>query len=245
MRWFQIAAALWGILALSTLPASAGDEARLEILGFSGDGRYFAFEQFGIQDGSGFPYSEIFVIDVHADKWVSPSPFRRRDDVDDANGFDPATLLRTMRSANRAAAEPLLTSKGIAGHGQTVGSNPVTELSANPFNMKVNLRHIVPPADDPMEVQLMEYPLPDETCAGFGAATKGFQLNTIYGGEARVRHLDKTLPKSRGCATGYRIGRVISFFPDRQPPVIAVLVHLATHGFEGPDGRFLAITGRL
>jgi len=244
----QLTTRFLSVLALlvgATFAATAGDQAQLDVLGFSEDGRYFAFEQSGIQDGSGFPYSEIFVIDVHQDTWVSPSPFRRRDKVDDSDGYHPGKLLRATQAANRAAAAPLLASLKIDGYGLTTGSNPVTEVSANPFNMKVQLRPIVPPIDEPMEIQLMEFPLPDPTCTRFGAATKGFQLNTIYGGEARVRHLDKDLPESRGCPTGYRIAQVISHHPDGQPPVIAVIVHVAKHGFEGPDGRFLAITGRL
>ena len=48
-------------------PASAGDRAQFNPIGFSEDGRYFAFEEFGIQDGSGFPYSNTFIIDLPAD----------------------------------------------------------------------------------------------------------------------------------------------------------------------------------
>lgn len=39
----------------------ANDAATLEFIGFSGDGRYFAWEQYGVQDGSGFPWSEITI----------------------------------------------------------------------------------------------------------------------------------------------------------------------------------------
>jgi len=232
-------------LMIATGSSLAGDQARLEVLGFSEDGRQFAFEQHGIQAGSGWPYSEIFVIDVFADKWVKPSPFRRRDEIDDSQGYDPDALLAQTRADNRLAAQPLLASTAIAGRGDTVGSNPVTELSADPYTMTVNLRPVVPPIDEPMEIELTEFELPDATCQSYGIATKGFQLNTIYGGEARVRHFDEKLPASRGCATGYRIERVISYWPEGRPPVLTIIVHVSKHGFEGPDGRFMAITGRL
>ena len=74
-------------LALSLclpLAAQAGDRAQFNPLGYSGDGRYFAFEQFGIQDGSGFPYSEIFLIDLDTDRFAGGSPFRVRIDTDGA-----------------------------------------------------------------------------------------------------------------------------------------------------------------
>ncbi|MTH99458.1 DUF2259 domain-containing protein [Roseibium sp. RKSG952] len=223
--------------------ASAGDQARLEILGFSEDGNHFAFEHYGIQDGSGFPYSEIFVVDVPQDRWVSPSPFRRRDEIDGSQGYDPDSLLAQTRTANRQTAQTLLSDTKISQAGETVGSNPVTELSADPFKMTVNPRAVVPPIDPPLEVLLAEYPLADAACASYGAETRGFQLTTVYQGEPTIRHADKAIPKSRGCPTGYRIAHVITHFPDGGPPVLAILVHVSRHGFEGPDGRFLAITG--
>ncbi len=45
------------------------------MIGYSEDGNYFAFEQFGIQDGSGFAFSDVFVIDLVNDKWTAGSPF--------------------------------------------------------------------------------------------------------------------------------------------------------------------------
>ncbi|WP_150525905.1 DUF2259 domain-containing protein [Roseibium sediminis] len=227
---------------LFPLSGLAGDQANLQVLGFSEDGKYFAFEQFGIQDGSGFPYSEIYVLDAATDSWVKPSPFRRRDEVDETKGYDPDRLLTETRSENRLAAQDLLVSTAIAGKGETVGSNPVTELSGNPFEMRVNPRLVVPPIDDELKVSLSQFDLPDETCSSYGAETKGFQLAVSRGGEDRVLHLDKSLPKSRGCATDYRIERVVTYFPADGTPVMAIFVHVSTLGFEGPDGRFLAIT---
>ncbi|RYE85638.1 MAG: DUF2259 domain-containing protein, partial [Hyphomicrobiales bacterium] len=62
-------------LALAA-PALAGDRAQFHPIGYSEDGRYFAFEEFGIQDGSGFPYSTTTIVDLPADKWVSGTPYR-------------------------------------------------------------------------------------------------------------------------------------------------------------------------
>ena len=59
---------------------AAGDFADREIFGFSPDGGTFAFEEFGVQDGSGFPYATIYVIDTAKDAWVSGTPIRVRID---------------------------------------------------------------------------------------------------------------------------------------------------------------------
>ena len=58
------------------MPAVAGDRALIDYVGFSADFRYFAFEEFGIQDGSGFAYSNIFVVDLATDSWVVGTPVR-------------------------------------------------------------------------------------------------------------------------------------------------------------------------
>ena len=66
-----------GLLAVGlSLPAMAGDRALIDHVGFSADFRYFAFEEFGIQDGSGFAYSNIFVVDLETDSWVIGTPVR-------------------------------------------------------------------------------------------------------------------------------------------------------------------------
>src|SRR5205823_1899382 len=47
-----------------------GRQCRSAIMGSSRDGRFSPSEQYGVQDGSGFPYPEIFVANVNANKWV-------------------------------------------------------------------------------------------------------------------------------------------------------------------------------
>src|SRR5690606_1891155 len=76
------------MLGACVAPAVAGDSAQFDAIGYSEDGRYFAFEQFGIQDGSGFPYSEIFLIDLDTDDFVGGSPFRARIDTEMAQLAD-------------------------------------------------------------------------------------------------------------------------------------------------------------
>jgi hypothetical protein len=59
---------------MTAFAASAGDVAEMRPIGFSPDGRFFALEQFGEQDGSGFAYAEIQVIDTETDSYVPGTP---------------------------------------------------------------------------------------------------------------------------------------------------------------------------
>jgi len=54
----------------SALPAFAGDAAYPEAIGFSDDGTRFAFAEWGRQDGSGFAYANLYVIDLAKDAWL-------------------------------------------------------------------------------------------------------------------------------------------------------------------------------
>lgn len=225
--------------------ALAGDTAKLQLLGFSKNGSFFAFEQFGFQDGSGFPYSEIFVVDVIGDSWVKPSPFRLRKDVDVGLGDAADNALTAARSENRLTAQPLLKEKAIAGKGDTVGFSPRTELTSDPHKMRVAPREFYHDGDGPVDLTLTEYTLPDAVCQGYGAETKGFRLTMVHNGVTRTLNEDKSVPKSRKCPLSYRIERFVTHFPEDAPPVFAVLIQMDSVGFEGPDRRYLAITGRL
>lgn len=241
------AAALALLVTLGTTPAFAGDYARVDVMGFSTDGSRFAFEEYGTQDGSGFPYSNIYLFDVDRDAWLGNSPFRRLDEVGDATPAQAQAALERTREANREEAWDLIVSAGIAGRGDTVAHNPPTERGADPHLMIASMRPEVPAFGAQVELRLTEHAVerPARCPDGFGEM-KGFRLTLTLEGETRVLNDDARLPQSRGCALGYRIERLALHHPaDGGPTAFAVLILVEQVGFEGPDGRHLAITGRL
>ena len=135
-----------------------------------------------------------------------------------------------------------------ANRGITAGFNPVTELSADPHRIAVNPRVVVPPIDDPVEFRLDELDLlQPQRCENLGDV-KGYRLTRVAlspGQATALLHEDGSIPSSRGCPLGYRIGAVQTFFPDGGAPVFAVLIAVRTFGFEGPDHRWIAVPGRL
>lgn len=224
-----------------SLTANAGDVAELEILGFSGDGGVFAFEEYGVQDGSGFPYANRYYIDTADDTFLKGTPIRVRLE-DETATVDAARLQARQKGEAIIKQAELAANRGI-----TAGSNPVTELSADPFRMVVNPRPIFTPVDDPLEFRLDEIGMNDtERCQSQGEIN-GFRLLRIEakeGGQTRILHEDKSIPQSRGCPNGYRIGAVQTFSLDSLS-TYAVLIAVRQYGFEGPDYRWIAVTGRL
>ncbi|TJV45115.1 MAG: DUF2259 domain-containing protein [Mesorhizobium sp.] len=231
------------LLAQVTTPilARAGDVAELEILGFTKDGGLFAFEEYGVQDGSGFPYANRYYIDTNDDSFLKGTPIRVR--LDDETATIEAARLQARQKGEAIVSQAELS----ANRGITAGFNPVTELSADPHRMVVNPRPIFSPVDQPLEFRLDELGMNNtEGCESQGEIN-GFRLLRVDardGGTTKLLHEDKSVPKSRGCPNGYSIGAVQTFSMDSLS-AYAVLIAVRQYGFEGPDYRWIAVTGRL
>ncbi|PSH62266.1 hypothetical protein CU102_25740 [Phyllobacterium brassicacearum] len=225
------------------LVAQAGDAAKLDIIGFSKDGGVFAFEEYGVQDGSGFPYANRFYIDTTTDKFLPKTPVRVR--LDDEN----ASLESAREKAGRDAqgVTSLMDEDLQANAGMTVAANPVTELSADPFKVRVNPRPVFPAIDPALTVALEEIAVPaSDVCQNIGEI-KGFRLTLLEDkpdAKPELLHEDAATPASRGCPQGYSIGAVQTYYPESGEPVIAVMIAVRGMGFEGPDHRWLAVTKR-
>jgi predicted secreted protein len=221
-------------------PAYAGDAAERSILGFSPDGRYFAFEQYGVQDGSGFPYSDIFVIDTSTDQWVENSPFR-------ILLKDERVQLKQARKEAITKAANLLKKLVIAQPGRLLASNPSAELSAEPHHVVVNTSRIIAGQPERWTFTLEEKVHENAQCASYTSSPiKGFRLSVQRtGGAVIALHEDASIPKSRRCPLRYAIHDIITHEPNSGARIFAVLVSVYALGFEGPDRRFLAVTLRL
>jgi predicted secreted protein len=221
---------------LAVISAHAADSAERRIIGFSPDGKWFAFEQFGTQDGSGFPYHEVFVVDVLNDEWASGTPIRVRIDDETATPLQARNQARTM-----AAAE--LAKHKIVRHGHVLASNPVTEIDPTPNEVSFFVHRNWTGPQDPYTLSLETFVVPkSENCSYSDSDMRAFYLKLkTNDGIKREVYRDKDLPKSRGCAHGYQIADVIIHEERLSPERLVVLLHVFTQGFEGSDARFIAI----
>lgn len=223
-------------------PAFAGDAATLEILGFSKDGKVFAFEEFGVQDGSGFPYANRFYIDTATDKFLPNTPVRVR--IDD----ESATVGKAREQAAAGGNAVIQDLELAENRGFTAASNAITELSADPHQFVFLPRPVFPPIDGKVALKLDEIDFPaTQNCLG-AEHMKGFRLLRLdpdKPGNTAMLNEDKTVPESRGCPSGYKLGAVQTFYPAQGSAVFAVLIAVERQGFEGPDHRWIAVTGKL
>ena len=231
------AASLAVIMAITAAPALAGDRALLDVIGYSADGKYFAFEEYGIQDGSGFAYSAIYIVDLVADKWMYGSPFRAMA-TDETMDAPLAEIRQEARgkaderleelAVNQPAEVLILLGDGVAdadGKEMTF-SNPgwgppgMTEEGVS-FTLALETF----PADSP------------EDCVAYmGEKAVGYAL-TFDGDE--IHRDGASIPKSRGCPMDYRLYAVVTPFESGGHRV--AIISSYPFGFEGPDRRFLAV----
>lgn len=231
------------LLALGlALPAAAADNALLNMIGYSQDGAYFAFEQYGIQDGSGYAFSEVFVVDLVNDKWVSGTPF-------EAQGEDEDATLSSIRTDAMAKAQSALDRYKI--------DVPVQVLSligdGDASQTGTRLNWSTPACCTPQAVQADAFSLvlstrgatsTEDYCQDMSPV--GFALNYLDEGGVRELHADgDALPKSRGCTLDYRLYAAVQpfqdYYADGFTPRRVAIIATYPFGFEGVDRRFIAV----
>ena len=235
------------ILGLLAGPASAGDLAAYEPVGFSPDGTLFAFMESGIMDGSGAPYLNAYAIEIPTDSWVSGTPVR-------LGGGEPGDLtdaqMRARLAGMRAEARVLLADASANADwrpGALLALSPPTDLEGDGTRMTVNPRYLPAVVSDGALTAMLEtIPFPDGTngCPEGMGAIAGFRLTLEDGHSLVTLNEDADVPSSRGCPTGYRIAGVETHHASDGTRSVVVLVNVFSIGFEGPDVRWLAVAQR-
>ena len=227
---------LLGMLAL-VMPVLAGDRAQLDLIGYSADGSYFAFEEFGVQDGSGFAYSSIYVVDLVDDSWVVGTPIRVLAD-------DEQTSLSAIRVQAQTAAASYLTMLGITEPAEFVAmlgdGLPDTDGQSLRFGVPAFGVGTVAGSHG-LELTRFDTSSATPCQEWFGSPPRGYQLSLVDEAGSRIVHRDESLPRSRGCPVDYRLyGVVLPFAPEPLSHAVAIL-SVYTFGFEGPDRRFIVV----
>ncbi len=250
-------------LALTAGQAAANDAAARRILGFSPDGRYFAFEQYGTLDWSESDsgYSEIAILDTQSDAFVGGKPVRV---IDEAR---QGTLTQTQARQRAAAmAAPILAKYSIAPRGERVAFDPFTfpdqaldrdelfRLESISQKSLSSQTYVDPLVSTFQLEEILADSAADCTASSLEGSpaippgkARGFRLflQGVDGKSSRSLHEDKAVPASRDCPTSYSLAEAYYFAPKVGAPVVAVLVQRFSQGWEGRDRRFIAVAAPL
>ncbi len=223
----------------------AGDYATLNFIGFSDDGKYLAFEEYGTQDGSGFPYSNFYFIDVVKNSYAAPS-------VGKLIEKETAGIDSTRLAAKSAAAANLKKFKIVAGNtGNLVVARLLTDLNVDKLSPGGENKNQSVKFTDHLESNYFEneYELSLKTsevkikaCDYSYEPVLKFELSLkdLRKNAGKVLQKDTNLPESRNCPHTYSIQNVYVYGNK-----IAVFMNVYTIGFEGPDMRFMTVTGKF
>lgn len=224
---------------------SAGDFAEFRSIGFSESGQYYAFAQIGISDGAGFPYAELRVIDVLKNQQVAITSIEINDAKDEETVTAEDALNKAIEAANLARFS--ITSNSHSGSDLLIHlPTDCSEFTSNVFSFAPVIAGDVSAFADRYEVVLSTTetePVLKDMPIDFGPAKK-LKLSIAGLGEAsgtvQILQEDKQLPKSRAYPLAYSVRRVTAFKDG-----LVVIVSYTTPGFEGPDVRYMAISGKF
>jgi predicted secreted protein len=232
------------LLLLLTLSTSAwsGDATTLNFIGFSKEGDYLAFQQYGITEGEGVGHATTYFVDVKGNKYAAKLTESRKEDA-------KTETIAELSQANLEQAKPELEKLGIIK--DNVGTQVVTRLfsdvGANPKKAEfalgmTSLASIIPPQKTFVLTLQTENAKAESDCSNLGE-TKNLtlKLENTNAKKSKTLQEDKDIPKSRGCPLDYRIQDVYVY----NEKYIAVFINIFSHGFGGQNMRYLVVTGTI
>jgi predicted secreted protein len=226
------------LVFLTAFAARAGDVAEMRPIGYSPDGRFFAFEQFGEQDGSGFAYAEIQVIDIETDTYVEGTPVSvliRREE---------ASIGEARRESHNKAKAILDERKIGDDPGHLVALAPIGELTEKPHDLRYQALPSLYISEGIHRISLEEFDAEGgELCRSMDVKVQGFALSLADDSnpeQKREAYRDRQVPKSRNCPSAYAIGGVVTPGYGSPGPHM-IMVQVVSLGFEGNNLRWLAV----
>lgn len=223
-------------LTLSIAPISkAGEASHLELIGFSKNGVYVAFTQFGVLDGMNFPYIIT--------SFVSVKNNRLEAEIKAVVEVNSAAISRA-RAKTKAQVAAAMKKYGIVSgrQGHFIGITPPLKRTTASLFFAFGRTY---------GLSIATKPAVDET--GLCSQTPKPQLLIVKlteGGTTRDLQRDVKLPGSRDCAYGYELrsahlyGRSLAVFVTYENKAFDLVSALA-RGFEVPESRWMVVTGIL
>jgi predicted secreted protein len=253
MRTFLFLCAALMLLVSFSADSLAGENANLKFIGFSGDGKYLAFEEYGTYDGSGLDFSTTYFIDTVKNSFALPPV--AIDEGDTYNSWEKRTETARVKKLRATLANNLRKLNIVAGNtGALLVSHLLTDFSyqkpsvptdENTEIVKFNNFVYVNSADEGhYELILKNIPAAGEqSCDSSESNMLELTLLNKTTSETippQILQKDATLPARRSCPFYYRIERVY-FYGDK----IAVFLNYFNQGFEGRSMRYLAVTAQM
>lgn len=227
------------LLVISSQAVSE-DLAWFRIIGFSEDGAYVAWEMGGIQDGSGFQWVEVEVLDTETSRETARYGHVWDEGVDElpsaedvaAVEQDILDLCGKYEIASSIYESPLV-------------YHPLTDLGVKRDTVVFCLESYSPRYNS-SEIILTLALMPadvEQIYPDWFASPVTPVLHTVSDGERKLFFREDTVQGQHVLSFDYSIAAVY-----KNPAIensILVVLHSERPGFEGPDGRFRVVSGSI
>lgn len=236
-----MAAKIWAIficVMLTALPGPvlAGDRALARVIGYSDNLRYFAFEEFGIQDVSGRAYSTFYVVDLKDNRWVVGTP------VGVIAESDSESLTEVRARASKEVA-PRLADLKMDVPAELMAANGAGAPDADPYSLSFGLPGLTYPdaVRGNFTVKLAVFPAESGSpcIESFAKKAVGFALTVSDSGTERDVYRDSVLPRSRACPVDYRLSAIYLPFRATDISRSVALISVFVNGTGGTNRRFI------
>ena len=237
-----------GLLSGGPAAVRAGTFSNLHFIGFSPDGKYLAFEQYGTGDGSGYPFARIYFVET-AKNAVAGQPFEVM--INSERSSEEAARRRARQLAAKRMRDFKIergnTGKLLVAQLATDRTKEKSPDGAPGDPQKVRFNDLIDLTDQEpfFELRLKPERAASAACQGEDFSAYKFELTLAYVRDGiddpksvKILQKDARLPASRGCVLAYQIERVYSY-----KNKLAVFLRLAKPGYEGPDKDYMAVTG--
>lgn len=232
---------LVSILSLGATSVSLAQNLSVnyQVSGYSQDGRYFAYEEFGREQVTRVSFAQISVYDLRTGLLVLGTPALSRS-LDDAQ--TPADMLKIVRAQTKTIFEDL--SIGMPAIALSVHGDGERIENTTAMQFGILLHDGTQRISGRYELKLEQFDVISSTdclLLETGVRPQGFTLYFENFGQRLEIHQDKILSRKRGCPESYQIKAV--YVPlgavDVQQGVAMVMINIQTDN--GIERRFLPV----
>lgn len=212
-------------------------QTQFELIGYSENGRYLAYETYGLVGPEGLARATVHVLDLIERRWVIGSPIEAA-----ASGPGPALaeLRRQARDRSRFLIEDLNIQRpavlaAMVGDGAT---------EADPHSLSFGVpQPDGAPVSAAVQLELAAYNvIASAPCANrMEGSPLGFSLHMHSFGQNAAVYADGPLPRSRDCPNQYRLMAVIVPFEATDMAHAVAIVSMRTITAEGTERGFVPV----
>jgi hypothetical protein len=228
----------FAVVLVSPAIVLAGHNTQVQAIGYSAQGRYFAYEEFGLNENSQIAYSRIYIIDLIQISQVVGTPVTYRANIDE----EPMTQVRKNARAEAAIFLESLRIDYPAVIVAIIGDGQL-DVKHDTLVFGVPVSHSISEISGRNIITLRTFDaMSTLDCTEIlDTPTMGFSLTLEHGENSEVIYKDNALPRSRECPFAYELNSIVLPFGATDASQAVGLISVYIQGNDRVERHYLAI----